>query len=191
MEMQILTTVICCLLAAGCATIPVGQHQPGADSVVSLRDSGIAPINVGEFKLADGVNPQIDQSVSVRGRPVQSPNSKSFVLYLKESLIADLRAAGKFDPAAATSIHAELMENALHAAGIALASASLEARFMVYRGDQQVYNKVLHQQSTWESSFVGAIAIPEATNHYTDQYTQLLTQLYSDADFRKACSISP
>jgi hypothetical protein len=187
MTLRILASIAFCVLIEGCATVPVGQHQPPAESVVTLRDSGIAAVNVGEFKLAAGLNLALDKSVSVRGNQVDSPNGNSFSLYLKESLIADLKAAGKYDATAPLSIQGELTENELNAAGFSEANAVLAAHFTVKNGNQLIYDRVLRQQSTWKSSFVGAIAIPEARNQYANGYTKLLAQLYADQNFRTAC----
>src|SRR6266850_7128300 len=143
---------------AGCATVPVGTHQPTADTVIALRDSGIAPLNVGDFKLAAGAKPAIDKSVTMRGNPIKPPSgASSFSQYLGESLIADLKSAGKFDAASPLTIQGELTENQLNAAGISEASALLAAHFTVRRGNEVVYDKVLRQESRWKSSFVAAI----------------------------------
>jgi hypothetical protein len=191
MAARIFSLLACCSLFAGCVSVPVGSHQPTGDTVIALRDSGIAALNVGEFKLAAGVDPAIDKSVSARGSPIKPQNGQSFALYLKESLTADLKAAGKYDAAAPLSIQAELTENQLHAAGISQASALLAAHFSVKKGEQLVYDKLLRQESSWKSSFLGAVAIPEAINQYTEGYTRLLAQLYADQEFRKACASGP
>lgn len=61
-------------------------------------------------------------------------------------------------------------------------------RQTLIKGSQVLYDKLLRQEDSWKSSFVGAIAIPDAINHYTAQYGLLLDQLYKDEDFRKAAS---
>jgi len=178
-----LSTVLC-----GCVTVKVGDHQPSLDTVSGLRDSGIAALNVGDFKLARGAKPDMDKGVSARGTPVDPPQGQTFSAYLRNALITDLKSAGKYDPQSPLSVQGELTANELHAAGISTASAVLAARFRVMRGDQAVYDKVLKQEQSWESSFMGAVAIPDAINHYGAQYAALLAQLYADTDFRQACS---
>lgn len=176
-----------CVGLTGCATISLGPHQPSVDAVVLLRDSGISKVAVGAFSLGAGVSPATDKTLSARGNTLQPPNAGSFVLYLKEALIADLQAADKLDPASAVSIQAQLLENKLSAAGASTANATLAVHFQVMRAGQPLYEKQLVEHPVWKSSFVGAIALPDAINHYTEQYSNLLLQLYRDDDFIKAC----
>ena len=44
----------------------------------------------------------------------------------------------------------------------------------------------LRQDAKWESSFVGAIAIPDAINHFSEQFRLILLRLYRDPEFLKA-----
>jgi hypothetical protein len=41
------------------------------------------------------------------------------------------------------------------------------------------------------AAIIGAVAIPEGINQYTEGYTRLLAQLYADQEFRKACASGP
>lgn len=190
MHLRHLAALTGCLVLAGCVSVPLGTHAPASDTVMTVRDSGISPLAVGDFKLAAGLKPSLDQSVTMRGNPIKPPTGNSFSQYLKDSLIADLKAGGKYDAASPLSVHGELTENVLNAAGISEASAAIAAHFSVYRGDQVVYDKTLRQESSWKSSFVGVVAFPEALNQYTEQYSRLLAKLYADQDFLRACSSS-
>lgn len=44
------------------------------------------------------------------------------------------------------------------------ASVTLAAKFSVTRGGTTLCDKLLREESRWESSFVGAVSIPEAIN---------------------------
>src|SRR6185369_17755769 len=99
MRIVILTMVL--LATAGCAVGPAAEYQPSAGAVVALRDSGIASLSVGEFKLAEGVPPAVDRSISSRSSVMKPTNGKSFAQQLGDSLRSDLKAAGKYDEAAA------------------------------------------------------------------------------------------
>jgi len=48
------------------------------------------------------------------------------------------------------------------------------------------YDKQVRQDAKWDSSFVGAIAIPDAINHYSEQFRLILLRLYRDPEFLKA-----
>jgi hypothetical protein len=174
------------LCLTGCA-VTMGNHAPSMDTTVVLRDANLPALNVGEFRLASGVDPALDRSISSRGNPIHPPGGNSFSAYLRDSLLGDLKTAGKYDPKAAVAVEGELTENSL-STGVAQGHATLAARFKVVRGDNVLYSKELRQEDRWDSSFIGAVAIPDAINHYTAQYGQLLNQLYKDEEFRTAAS---
>jgi hypothetical protein len=174
-------------LLTGCATIQLGTHQPTPEAVTSLRASAIGPVSVGDFHLAKSAKPDIDQQVSSRGSTESSSIDHSFSHYLRAALIADLQAAGRYDAASPRAIEGELTESTLET-GMSEGSSTLAARFVVKEGTSVLYDKVLRQDSKWESSIVGAIAIPRAFNEYNNQYSKLLDQLYADKAFVAACT---
>jgi hypothetical protein len=172
----------------GCATVPLGSHQPSVAVATELRDSGIAALNVGAFTRGGSLSASGDRQVTVRGNPVKPADGRSFANFLRDSLTADLKASGKFDTSSSLTVSGELLVNELHAAGISTASAVIEARFRVARGAQNVFDKQLRSESSWESSFIGVVAYQNALNGYTETYSSLLAKLYADPDFRKACT---
>jgi len=74
----------------------------------------------------------------------------------------------------------------LSAAGAKKASAVLVVRFVVKSKGETRYDKQVRQDAKWDSSFVGAIAIPDAINHYSEQFRLILLRLYRDPEFLKA-----
>jgi hypothetical protein len=66
------------------------------------------------------------------------------------------------------------------------ADATVAATFVVTRNGASVYDKLISVAHEWDSSFIGAIAIPEAINQYTQMYARLLEKLFADEDFKKA-----
>lgn len=67
-------------------------------------------------------------------------------------------------------------------------TAPLAARFVVTRGGSVNYDRELKVDASWESSFIGAVAIPAAATQYEALYRKLVGALIDDADFRKAVS---
>lgn len=181
-------TLIGALLSA-CATLRLGDHQPAMDTLVALRESGITPLAVGEFKLASGLSPDLDKRQSSRGNPIYPPAGSTFSGYLRDSLIADLKAAGKFDASSPLSVQGQLTENRL-STGVSTAEVVIGANFQVMRGGAVVFQKQIVQDDKWDSSFLGAIAIPQAMDHYGQAYNTLLSKLYADTDFRAVCAAS-
>jgi hypothetical protein len=178
------------LMLGGCATVPITQHQQGIDGVSALRDSGIATVAVGEFTLAPSLKPAAGRSVGARGSSFTAAKGATFADYLREALQTDLRAAGKLDTASPYVIGGELTQNVLNAGGASTGSSTLAARFRVTKSGRSLFDKELRVDHQWESSFIGAIALPAALDNYTEQYSRLLTRLYQDADFRQACKAS-
>ena len=174
------------LALTGCATGPIGAHQPTMATVQTLRQSNMAPAAVGDFVPGPQLEASRDKRVGVRGSSLKSPASDSFSSYLKEALVQDLRAAGKFDTAAGTVISGQLTKNELNAGGVSKADATVAAKFAVTRGGSTIYDKLISATHEWESSFIGAIAIPEAINQYTQMYARLLDKLFADEEFKAA-----
>jgi len=173
-------------LLAGCARVPLAPPQPSMANLEVLQAVTIAPVNVGQFVLADGKPAEMDKVLSVRGNAVYSPIDDSFAQFLKESLVTELRTAGKYDPAAPTVVRGWLTENRMEAGGMEGNRAFLGARFAVNHGEQVVYDKELAAQARWDADFAGVSAVPAAINEYTMLFRKLLGQLFADEDFRKA-----
>jgi hypothetical protein len=181
-----LLIALCTLLLPACVSVKLPPAQPVIENISALRDAGIEKVSVGNFTLAAGAPQSINKSASARGSPISVEGGGTFTDYLRKTLISDLTAAGKYDASGATSIAGELGENTLHAAGVKRADALLAVRFTVMRDGQKSYDKLLRQAAEWQSSFVGAVAIPDAINHFGEQFRLILLQLYRDQEFQRA-----
>lgn len=173
------------LLLTGCASSPMGVPQATIENTARLRSAQLAPARVGSFTLDTAKPAALDQSVGIRAATLTSPIGGSFAQYLGETLRVELAAAGLADPAAPTVITGTLTESDLDAA-IGTGSGKLSARFVVTRDNAVRYDRTLSASSTWESSFVGAVAIPLAAGQYQGLYRKLAGQLFDDPEFRKA-----
>lgn len=174
------------LLATGCAQITMGTPQPSVDNIADLRQANLAQAWLGSFSLDTAQPPQMDKGHSLRGaNSVQAPTSGSFAEYLKESLKVELAAAGLLNPQADAVISGILTDSQVDAS-INTGKGSIKARFRVTRGGAKRYEKELSVHSEWESSFVGAMAIPLAAQQYEGLYRKLVARLIADPDFRRA-----
>lgn len=171
----------------GCAQIKMGAPAPSIDNIQMAKASGMAPASLGEFAPAPGKPARFDAGLDVRSNTLSSPIDGSFAKYLKETLATELMAAGLLDAASTLVIQGQLTQSEL-AVPTSQASGTLGARFVVVRAGRTVYDKELKVAATWESSFVGAVAIPAAVNEYTSLYRKLVGQLLGDPDFRRAVS---
>lgn len=172
---------------AGCVSVKMPEPSPSMGNLEKLRGANIVSTQAGSFTLAPGKDPAMDRGVSgLRGSSVQAANG-SFSEQLKSQLIAELKAAGLYDESSNAVIKGQLTDSKVDAA-IGTGTARLAAHFTVDRAEKRVYDKELSVDSSWESSFVGAIAIPEAINQYTALYKSLIGKLFDDADFKAALS---
>lgn len=171
-------------LLGACGAIPMGQAQPSLDSIRLAKASLPAPVALGTFALAPGKDAALDVSVRVRAHTLTPPQG-SFARYLRDTLEAELRAAGLLDAQAGTVIEGQLLDRRLDPA-MGTASASLTARFVVRRAAHLAYAREFTAESSWPSSFVGAEAIPLAINEFTTLFRKLVGQLLGDPRLREA-----
>ena len=181
-----LFAIACVVLLTGCAQITMGAPQPTAENTANLRKANLAETRLGSFSLDAGKSAQMDKGHSLRGaNSVQAPTNGSFAEYLKESLRVELAAAGLLNPKAEAVISGVLLDSQLEPS-IGMGTGSIKARFTVMKGSEKRYEKELAARSEWESSFMGAVAIPAAAQQYEGLYRKLVGQLISDPDFRRA-----
>lgn len=168
-------------LVSACSA-PVARYDASYDNVQVIKGGSPKPVAVDAFKAGSAsVN-----DVSVRSNTALSPVGTGFQDYLQSALEAELKYAELLDPAAMTRISGVLKVNDISAAGISENSAKVGAEFTVLRNDKRVYQKQHVAEMSWESSFVGAVAIPRALQAYPKVVEKLLRTLYSDPDFQKA-----
>jgi hypothetical protein len=170
-------------LLEGCA-LQAPRYQPSLDNVETLKRSGAAAVVLGQFTVSAGM--QGATSISLRGNPMSSPVGGDYAAYLADALRQELLLAGKLDPNSPTEISGTLMKNDIAAGGISTNSGEIEARFVVRRGGATRYDAVKRAGASWESSFVGGIAVPKAQQQYPLIVQQLLGGLLADPAFLAA-----
>jgi hypothetical protein len=79
-----------------------------------------------------------------------------------------------------------LQKNDVNIPAVGSGTGDLEARFIVKRAGETKYNQVKTIHDVWESSFVGAVAIPRAQARYPIIVQKLLAELYADPAFIEA-----
>ncbi|MES9970052.1 MAG: hypothetical protein ABW092_08465, partial [Candidatus Thiodiazotropha sp.] len=169
----------------GCASVKLPAPTAKLETVQTLRFANLAPASVGEFRLADGKDPEMDKRAGgLRGSSVAA-ESGSFSQQLKDEIVTTLKAAALYDANSPIRIEGLLTDSMVDAA-IKVGTGRLAARFIVDRNGSRVYDKELAVESSWPSSFVGAVAIPKAINEYGALYKKLTEKLFSDKKFRHA-----
>ena len=171
-----------CLLASGCVSMPAPAYQPSISNTEALLH-GKSSFAIETMDAANGVN---NKSLSVRGSSLKGGSDGTFSTYLQEALVAELKTAGRYGPDSSTRIDGTLVKNELDGGAIKTGTAVVGAHFVVTRSGSAVYDKTLEAQHTWDSSFIGAIAIPAAMENYAAAVQKLIGKLFGDPDFVKA-----
>ncbi len=169
----------------GCASVTMPAAAPSAANAEKLRATKLAPAQMGSFKLAAGKPADMDTTLGgLRGSSV-SPANGSFAGQLRDEIASELAAAGLLDPKSGIVIEGQLTDSMVDA-GMSTGKGRLAAKIQVKRGGQTLFDKEVVAEATWESSFVGAIALPAAINQYGALYKTLAGKLFDDADFKRA-----
>ena len=179
----LLVAVLLTTLTTGCALV-APRYDAALDNVQRLKDSGMQPAKVGNFTSTPdkgNANP-----ISIRGSSLNSPYEGSYAHYLAQALGQELSLAGKLAPDAQTEISGALQKNDVSVPPTGSASGDLAARFVITRGGQTRYDQVKSIHDEWDSSFVGAVAIPRAQQRYPIMVQKLLSALFTDPAFLQA-----
>lgn len=171
-----------CVCITGCANLTVAPPAATSTTAAKLRAANLQPAQVAPFTVAPEAPKGMDTSLSgLRGSTV-TPSTGSWSMFLKDALVAELTAAGIYSSDSQVVIHGQLTDSRVDAA-IGTGTARLAAKFSVVRQQQTVFEKEIAVDATWDSSFVGAIAIPAAMAQYTNLYSALVAKLVDDPDF--------
>lgn len=175
---KILFSILMVSLVSACSMNTV-QYQPDFNLVNEMKDSNLQKMSVGDISSK---NPNVNK-VSIRGSSMVSTFNNSYAKYLEVALREQLQQANLYDSSSAISIAGELLTNKVNAAGFSVGTAEISARFEVLNSDKVIFDKVVTIAHEWDSSFVGAIAIPNAQNNYPIAIQKLISKLMTDQDF--------
>jgi hypothetical protein len=177
-----LAPVALVLIAAGGCTALAPNYNSSVENMQKLRDSGAAPARVGTFepKLVSG---QSNDYISLRASSMVSPYSGKFTTYIEEALKADLAAAKLLDEKSNVVVGGTVTKNDVSIASFSEGTGEIEAKVTVTRNGQVRYDKVKSATITFESSFVGGIAIPNGRNAYPRLVQNFVAALFADPDF--------
>jgi len=168
---------------AGCAAMPTPSYQPSVDTTQLLLQRRDASMAAGAFSAASDVP---NRTLAVRANQLSADGiDGTFSGYLRNALIIELKTAGRFDEDSPIRIDGTLLRNELNA-GAGTGSATLETHFTVTRRGARIYDKSLTVVHKWDSSFMGAIAIPAAVQNYVGAVQKLLQKFLTDPDFVRA-----
>ncbi len=166
----------------GCA-VKAPPYDPSINNVTVLKRSGGNPVSLGAFTVAAAAKGA--SSISLRGSPLQSPVGDNYAAYLADAIKKELDLAKLLNTGSKLEVSGSLIGTDVDTA-MGTASGYIEARFVVKKDGQVTYDKTQRGSASWESSFIGAIAIPAAQQNYPRVVQDLLAKLYSDVEFQSA-----
>ena len=170
-------------IASGCTHMAPAYSSPVAnvDAAAKLP----APVAVGTFTFKAGEEAKLN-NVGARADSYNAPTHGSYAEYIQEGAKSDLRTAGKLSDSAPRVLTGVVERNDLSAAGMNTNDAHITVRFKLAQGSRVDYEKAVTADNEWESSFLGAIAIPRAIQNYVVTVQKVLLQLYTDPEFSGA-----
>lgn len=158
----------------------MARYEPNFQNVQQLKQNApLQPVREAQVNADAG-----QDSLTVRMNPISSP-AGSVPLHIQAAINDELRHAGLLDPRADRQLQVQLVKSQLDS-GVANGHGELAARFTLRKAGQVVYETTKDVQRNWDSSFIGAIAIPAAANNYNPMVQALLKSLYSDPQFVQA-----
>lgn len=179
----LVSAVLLLLTVPGCTTV-APRYGFAPENVQTLRDAGTTSVRLGDFTVAPGL-PSATR-VSLRLNPMVSPYGTGCADYLREAIRQEFAEAGRLSSNAQTELSGILLRNDVDATGMIRGQANLSARIVVKRAAETVYDRVYMAETSWDSNYVGAIAIPRAVNAYPELVHRFVASLIGDAAFLAA-----
>jgi hypothetical protein len=178
-----LTLVLAITITATGCTMVAPKYTASLENVQKIKDSGAESVKVGTFLSTPAKDNAA--SISLRGSSLASPYG-TYAYYLAEALRQELSLAGKLAADAQIEVTGTLQKNDINIPAVGAGRGDIEARFVVSRGGTPKYDQVKSLHDEWDSSFVGAVAIPRAQEQYPLLVQKLLALLYADPAFFEA-----
>ncbi|MBE0359659.1 hypothetical protein [Pseudoalteromonas aliena] len=169
--------LIAALFLSAC-TIQVPPYNADISNVSKLKEVSKNPISVGKIESEKKLN-----KISLRGSPLISSVGTSYGEYIENALLQELKLAKLWSGVAKKQVTGKLVDHDIDVTGFSNGSAFIKVNFVVSEGDSILFEKVVSAEHTFDSSIMGAIAIPNGQRSYVALIQKLLKNLYSDEKF--------
>lgn len=180
---QLMVLVATALMFSGCASFTAPTYSPHYETIDRLKKINIEKMSVGEVQPRDpkaSVN-----NITLRGAMLISP-SGTFANYLENAIRSDLMEIGLYDPTSSTRVDATILKNDIDVSGLSTGYGAMEVKLTINKKGAIVFDKVYWENTQFESSFAGAVAIPKGQNEYPNLVRALLQKVYVDPAFIEA-----
>jgi hypothetical protein len=161
-------------IAAGCA---IPRPLPPYQSSFANQKS-LSRLPHGAVYRVETVSEPTTVENKVRAYLITAPGGGSWGSYLHDGIRNELATSGNYNTNATSAINVTLL-----AVQLDDGHAHVSARFVVKRGTQVRYDKMLHADGRWRTSMLAAVAVPAASQGASVLFQDLLSQFFNDPDF--------
>lgn len=169
--------LILILLISGCS-VKGYTYKPDYTLRGEVIDSNLKSLSVERSTLNNS-----NESISLRAINMTSPYGGSFSRYLEIALEEQLKLSSIYDKNSTIKISTILLKNNVDISGISIGQANLAAKFTIIDNGKKIYDKTHTIHHTWDSSFLGQIAIENAKINYPIAIQKLINKFLMDNDF--------
>jgi hypothetical protein len=167
---------------AGCAVV-APPYSADYSVLDKLKSTSIDKAAVAPVQPRDPAAPV--NHINLRASPLRAAQG-TFAQYLEDALTQDLKEVSAYDPKAGTLISATILKNNIDVSGFSKGEGAMAVKFLITRAGATRLDKTYTANTEFDSSFVGAIAIPNGQNEYGHLVKVLLAQVYADPEFVNA-----
>lgn len=170
--------VVCLSLILSACSIQAPEYQVSIDNVQTMKNADLQPIKVDKIATNKELN-----KISLRGSPMSSAVGTGYGDYLAKALEDELKLAKIWSGVSSTVISGELISNDIDVSGVSTGTGDLTVNFKVTRDNSVIFTKEVSAQIEFESSFIGAVAIPNGQKNYVTLIQKLINNLVTDDEF--------
>jgi len=181
MEMKLIkltgVVVAATLLFTGC-TGKVMKYKVDRQQQVNLDN--IKPMNV-QNKTLNRDNFKSDKARAAR---LESPHGNDFSDYLTYAIKEQLKTKGLLNTNSPYVLNVKLLEHDIDTGLVTTGTTTIKARVKLIKDGREIFNKVYTTVHTWDSHFIGQIAVDRAIENYPSGVHKFVNKLFSDEDFK-------
>ena len=180
---RLLASCFALAVFSGCSTLAPPPYSADYKALDQLKPQVAEKVAVGTFQPRNPDAPV--NKISLRAANLAGPKG-TFAQYLEDALIQDLKEIAVYDAGAGTRIDATILKNDIDISGFSTGTGRMDVELTVTRNAKTSLKKTYSASTTFESSFVGAVAIPKGQFEYGNLVRTLLGQVYADPQFIEA-----
>ena len=177
---NIITAIAVSFVLSACS-MQAPPYQASIENVQTIKQAKVVKASVGKFDSNKNL-----ESISLRGSRMYSPVGGSYGDYLSKAIEEELKLANVWTPASATVISGEMISNDIDVSGFSTGNGEASAKFVVTKEGKVIFEKVISAHHEFESSFIGAVAIPNGQSNYVNLIQKLIKNLFEDDSFISA-----